>query len=190
MTEAPCCTEYSTSESYCSLSNFAARLDKLETLARLEETALSVLMRESGIAFFGSLILHSLAMAFVVGINFAIAFRLIGFAPRIKIAALSRFYLIHWYAAALIFISGTALLLAYPAKALTNPVFYIKLCAVVIGLLISKRIQNTFAYKPDVLVDSSSIKLAYLSIALWAITLTAGRFLAYTYSILLASRFY
>jgi len=147
-------------------------------------------MRESGVAFFSSLTLHSLAMAFVVGINFAVAARLIGFAPRLEMAALSRFYEIHWYAAAVIFISGTALLLAYPAKALSNPVFYIKLCAIVIGLLISKRIQSTFENKPEVLIENTSIKLAYLSIALWVITLTAGRFLAYTHSILLASRFY
>lgn len=147
-------------------------------------------MRESGIAFFSSLTLHSLAMAFVVGINFAVALRLIGFAPRLEMAALSRFYVIHWYAAALVFISGSALLLAYPAKALTNPVFAIKLCAVVIGLLISRRIQKTFSNKPEVSIDSVSIKLAYLSIALWAVSLTAGRFLAYTHSILLASRFY
>ena len=165
-------------------------LDELETLARLEETAFSILLRESGIAFFSSLTLHSLAMAFVVGINFAVALRLIGFAPRLEIAALCRFYVIHWYAAAAIFISGAALLLAYPAKALTNPVFYIKLCAVVIGLLISKRIQNTFSNKPEIPIDGISIRLAYLSIALWVITLTAGRFLAYTHSTLLASRFY
>lgn len=129
-------------------------------------------------------------MAFVVGVNFAVAFRLIGFAPRLNVSALSRFYVIHWYAAALIFISGSALLLAYPAKALTNPVFYIKLCAVIIGLLISKRLHSAFSNKPDTSIDSASIKLAYLSIALWVITLTAGRFLAYTHSILLASRFY
>ena len=165
-------------------------MDKLETLARLEETALSILMRESGVAFFSSLTLHSLAMAFVVGINFAVALRLVGIAPRLEISALCRFYAIHWYAAALIFISGAALLLAYPAKALTNPVFYIKLCAVVIALLISKRIQSTFLNKPKISIDSASIKLAYISIALWIITLTAGRFLAYTHSILLASRFY
>jgi hypothetical protein len=69
-------------------------------------------------------------------------------------------------------------------------VFYIKLCAVVIGLLISKRIQSTFLNRPKISIDSASIKLAYISIALWIITLTAGRFLAYTHSILLASRFY
>lgn len=148
------------------------------------------MMRESGVAFFTSLTLHSLAMAFVVGINFAVAFRLIGFAPRLEIAALSRFYTLHWYAATLIFVSGIALLLAYPAKALSNPVFYIKLSALAIGLLISRRNQKTFLNRTGISIDSISIKLAYFSLALWIVTLTAGRFLAYTHNILLASRFY
>lgn len=147
-------------------------------------------MRESGIAFFSALTLHSLAMAFVVGINFAIAIRLAGFVPRLEIAALCRFYTLHWYAAALVFLSGAGLLLAYPAKALSNPVFYLKLGALVLGLLISKRNQNTFLNNPATPIDSTSSRLAYLSIALWMIVLTAGRFLAYTHTTLLASRFY
>ncbi len=167
-----------------------AGLNQLETFAKIEETALSIWLRESGPAFFSSLTLHSLAMAFVVGINFAIALRLIGLAPRLQIASLCRFYTLHWYAAILILLSGIALLLAYPAKALTNPVFYIKLCALLLGLLISKRTQSRFLHKPDISIDPLTIKLAYLSIVLWTITLTAGRFLAYTHTTLLASRFY
>mgnify|MGYP006000043943 CR=1 FL=1 len=147
-------------------------------------------MRESGGAFFSALTLHSLAMAFVVGINFAIAIRLIGFFPRLEIAALCRFYPLHWYAAILIFVSGFALLLAYPAKALTNPVFYLKLCALLLGLLIAKYNQNRFLDRLTATIDNNSIGLAYLSIVLWSVTLSAGRFLAYTHSILLASRFY
>ena len=147
-------------------------------------------MRESGVAFFTALTLHSLAMAFVVGINFAIAIRLTGFFERLEIGALSRFYIPHWYAVLLVFLSGAALLLAYPAKALTNPVFYIKLCALAISLLISRRNQKKYLHNSAALTDSSTEKFAYLSIVLWVITLTAGRFLAYTHSILLASRFY
>jgi len=163
---------------------------KLETLARLEETALSIWMRESGFAFFSALTVHSLAMAFVVGINFAIALRLVGFAPRIEIAALSRFYSLHWYAAVFIFISGMALLLAYPAKALTNPVFYLKLAALTLGLLISRHFQATFFDRPKVTNDRRTINLAYVSVLLWVVTLTAGRFLAYTHHTLLASRYF
>ncbi|GJM13158.1 MAG: hypothetical protein DHS20C12_15610 [Pseudohongiella sp.] len=147
-------------------------------------------MRESGVAFFTSLTLHSLAMAFVLGINFSVAFRLIGLAPGLEISALSRFYKLHWYAACIIFISGLALLLAYPAKALSNPVFYLKLFALTYGLLISARAERTFLNRPGQAIDPTSRNLAYLSLALWVITLTAGRFLAYTHNTLLASRFY
>ena len=92
----------------------------MEIFARLEETALSIWFRESGVAFFGSLTLHSLSMALVVGINLAIAFRLIGLVPSFELRPLLHFYQIHWGAVFLIFVSGFALLLAYPAKALTN----------------------------------------------------------------------
>ncbi len=147
-------------------------------------------MRESGPAFFSSLTLHSLSMGFVVGINIAIALRLVGFAPRLDIHALTRFYTLHWYCAALIFVSGTALLLAYPAKALSNPVFYLKICALTIGLLISRRFQRTFSKPSEQAIDAQSVRLAYLSLLLWIVALSAGRFLAYTHSTLLASRFY
>ena len=87
----------------------------METLARIEVTALSLWFREAGLAFFGSLTLHSLAMALVVGINLAIAFRLLGIVPSFALKPLMRFYQMHWIAVILIFLSGLALLLAYPA---------------------------------------------------------------------------
>lgn len=148
-------------------------------------------MRESGAAFFTSLTLHSLAMAFVVGINFAIGLRLIGFAPRLSIEPLSRFYPIHWCCVAVIFVSGLALLTAYPAKALTNPVFYLKLVALVIALLISRHLQKYFSSASEVItIDRRTQILGGLSLLLWIVTITAGRFLAYTNSVLLASRFF
>ncbi|MEX0965522.1 MAG: hypothetical protein WDZ52_15960 [Pseudohongiellaceae bacterium] len=162
----------------------------METLARLEETTLSIWLRESGPAFFGALTLHSLAMGFVVGINIAVALKLIGFVPRLEITAVARFFTFHWYGVAFIFISGIALLLAYPAKALTNPVFYFKLCALSIGLLISRHFQNKFAIQRKNTIDRRSIGLAYLCLALWIAVVTTGRFLAYTHTTLLASRFY
>jgi hypothetical protein len=130
-------------------------------------------------------------MGFVVGINFAIGLRLIGFAPRLSIPPLVRFYPLHWYCAVLILVSGLSLLLAYPAKALTNPVFYLKLAALLIALLISRKLQKILAVDFDDFEQDKNIRrLAYLSLFLWVVTVTAGRFLAYTNSVLLASRFY
>ena len=133
----------------------------------------------------------TLAMAFVVGINIAVALRLVGFAPRISLPPLGAFYRLHWYATVLIFVSGIALLLAYPAKALTNPVFYLKLVALTVGLLIAVRFQQLLNSTDQWLLATPRYKqLAWVSLGLWIVTISAGRFLAYTHSVLLASRFF
>ena len=81
-------------------------------------------------------------MAIVVGINFAIALRLIGWVPQFYLSPFNRFYQIHWIGALVVLLSGIGLLLAYPAKALTNPVFYLKFAALSIGLLIAAWLQK------------------------------------------------
>ena len=163
----------------------------METLARIEITALSTWFRESGLAFFGSLTLHSLAMALVVGINLAIALRLLGIVPSFALKPLMRFYQMHWVAVILIFLSGFALLLAYPAKALTNPVFYAKFAMLSTGLMIASKLQRLIRTRPESELNSKTVKLAALaSIIVWVGTITTGRFLAYTNSVLLASRFF
>ncbi|MCH8174227.1 MAG: hypothetical protein IIC59_03480 [Proteobacteria bacterium] len=126
-----------------------------------------------------------------MGINIAINLRLVGFLPRFPLAPLFRFYRLHWLAAAVIFLSGLSLLMAYPAKALTNPVFYLKLSALVSALLISRYFQKMLALTGENFeLERLVPRLAYLSLVLWIVTVTAGRFLAYTHSVLLASRFY
>ncbi len=148
-------------------------------------------MRESGPAFFTSLTLHSLAMGFVVGINFAIALGILGIIPRFRLANFASFYSLHWYACLLILLSGLALLLAYPAKALTNPVFYAKLAALIFALLIARKFQKAIVFgAAEELKESPLRPWAVLSICLWIATITMGRFLAYTHDVLLASRFF
>ena len=163
----------------------------MQSLAILEETALSIWLRESGAAFFSSVTLHSLSMALVVGINFAIAFRLIGIVPTFDLKPFLKFYRLHWVAVIVIFLSGLALLLAYPAKALTNPVFYLKFSLLTIGLIISAWLQNQIqTHKIPDIAQHKFFWIAVASILIWIGTITAGRFLAYTNSILLASRFF
>lgn len=148
-------------------------------------------MRESGPAFFTALVIHALAMGFVVGINIALSLRLTGFANAIPLNPLHKFYPLHWLCVALIIVSGLALLLAYPAKALTNPVFYIKLVALSLALSISYyfqiQLRQQIAGAHSILHSKLVVNLAFLTLILWVITITAGRFLAYTNSVLLAS---
>jgi len=162
-------------------------------LARLEETAFSIWVRESEWGFFTALTFHSLSLALVVGINLAIAFRVLGVAPGVPLKHLPKFFPIMNGGLLLVLASGLVLLVGYPAKALSNEVFYLKLAAITVALLLTRHFATTLMSdsngKPR--ADESSFKwMAALALSLWVLSVGAGRFLAYTHSVLLASRFY
>lgn len=130
-------------------------------------------------------------MALVVGINIAVCIHVLMSAHQTAPSFFTRFYPLHWWGVIAIFLSGLALLAAYPAKALTNPVFYLKLVSLAIGLTIAKWFQNKLDIMPrnEQQLRRSKV-LACAALAAWLVTLFAGRFLAYTHSILLAARYY
>ncbi|MBT8146107.1 MAG: hypothetical protein KJN90_04595 [Gammaproteobacteria bacterium] len=160
-------------------------------LARLEETFLSTWIRETGWVFFTSLIFHSLALALVVGVSLVILWRELGFAAGIPASRLCGLLPLASSGLAIVFVSGCMLLLAYPAKALSNPIFYLKLAAIVCALAITWRIlsMNRLA-DPEPGRAGAHRTLACAALLLWLVSIAAGRFLAYTHSILLASSFY
>ena len=165
----------------------------MDYLLWLEETAFSTWMRESGPAFFGSLIFHSVGMGFVVGLHVAMNLRILGVAPGIPLSLMRRFFPVLWVGLVVVSVSGVLLLIAYPAKALTNPVFYLKLSAVVAALFVTRTL--TKAVLQDASHDAVSAPrnarvLAGLSLLLWAGVVTSGRLLAYTYNILMATHQY
>ena len=159
--------------------------------AWLEASAFSVWVRESPsvFAFPGILSVHAIGMALVVGLNAAIDLRILGFAPYIPLLEMKRFFPLIWIGFSMNAASGVALLIGYPTKALTNPVFYAKLAFIALGLVDLRLIRN------QVLRDSSLDKkpvptkgrlLAVASLACWAGAIATGRFLAYTYNALLS----
>lgn len=165
----------------------------MQELAWLEQTIFSIWLRESEWGFFFALVLHSLAMGVVVGINLAVALRVAGVAPAVPLSFMSRFYPLMRAGALVILVSGLLLLLAYPAKALTNPVFYIKLFCIVAALYIARRLRVRLMQNRshDFTVLPSHVRtIAGIALLLWILSVGAGRFLAYTNSILLASSFY
>jgi hypothetical protein len=85
-------------------------------------------------------------------------------------------------------LTGILLVIGYPTKALTNPVFYAKLLfvALAIGLMIRIRdevLPKTVSHAP--LPSARTRILAGLSLASWVATIIAGRLLPYTYTRLL-----
>ncbi len=165
----------------------------MDYLLWLEETPFSTWMRESGPAFFSSLIFHSVAMGFVVGVHVAMNLRILGLAPRIPLSLMRRFFPVLWVGLVVVSLSGALLLTAYPTKALTNPVFYLKLGAILAALFITRSLTKGVLQDPSYdagIAPGKARALAALSLLLWAGVVTSGRLLAYTYNILMASHQY
>lgn len=161
-------------------------------LAALEQTALSVWIREtpSVFAFPFILFLHTLGLGFVVGVSVAVNVWVLGFANRYPIAPLRQLLPVMWIGFAINAVSGVLLLVAYPAKALTNPIFYIKLGLIAVAVValtwlgrqVFARANAGRVFEPGFRVKG----VAATTLALWVGTIATGRFLAYTHSILMA----
>ena len=151
--------------------------------AWLEHTDLSVWIRESPslLVFPTFLIVHAFGMAFLAGTNAALDLRILGFAPRVPLAAMERFFPVLWFGFVINLISGLLLLIAYPTKALTNPVFYVKLGCIAGGMIVMTLIRTRAIRE-----GQKTNALAVVSLVLWAGAIVAGRLLAYTCTYLLA----
>ena len=153
----------------------------------LESTALSVWIRESINVFAFPMILayHTIGMGFVAGLNSAVDLRMLGVARRVPLLELRRFFPMMWAGFWLNAASGVLLLIAYPTKALTNPVFYLKLACIGFAVVIFRNIAKSVFRNPD--LDHGDVPargkwLAGASLFCWGGAILAGRLLAYTYT--------
>ena len=157
----------------------------------LESTALSNWLVESPsvFAFPTVLALHTIGLGLLAGLNTALDLRILGVAPQIPVVEFRRFVPIMWLGFWLNAASGVLLLIAYPTKALTNPVFYLKLALLAVALLILAAVRRRVLVEATGTATSfpAGVRgLAATSLACWAGTIATGRLLAYTYSRLTA----
>src|SRR5262245_26997863 len=165
-------------------------------LAWVESTPLSqwIVGSPSMFAFPGILVLHAIGMGFAVGVSAALDLRILGVAPRIPLMEMRRLLPVLWGGFWLNAVSGVLLLIGYPTKALTNPVFYLKLTLIAIAMVLLVRIsrsafddtvQSGAAIDPD--RQRRMRRMAIASLFCWGAAITAGRLLAYTYTRLTVS---
>jgi hypothetical protein len=152
----------------------------------IESTPLSVWTRESTsvLAFPAILSAHAIGMALAAGVNGAIALHMLGVGPGIPTREMRPFVGVLWAGFAMNVVSGLLLLVAYPTKALTNPVFYVKLSLIAIAMGIFAVIDRRLLRSPvpaDDWASGTGRFLAAASLVSWAGAITAGRLLAYTY---------
>ncbi|HEX7235781.1 MAG TPA: hypothetical protein VF405_02395 [Gammaproteobacteria bacterium] len=164
----------------------------LDLLTFLEDNRLSVFIREwpSVFGFPTILFLHTLGLAMVAGVSIAIDIWILRGARAgapLHLLGLTRTM---WLGFGINLVSGLALLLAYPAKALTNSVFYLKMTLVLLGVYVAVRINREIAARGGgaaVLTGTfDARRWAVVSLSLWAAATVTGRLLAYTYNVLFA----
>ena len=161
----------------------------IDALAWIEQTRLSVFVREDFYAYFVLLIFHAWGMAFLVGGGVAIALRVLGVASGARLERFAMFIPVMWIGAALALVSGLGLLAGYPAKALTNWIFALKFaCLIGAALLVRKIAREAFpAAARGEPVPRSTRWAAAGSLALWLGGVASGKLLLYTNTMLLTT---
>ncbi len=153
----------------------------VEVFARIEQWPLSIWAREDTYAYFVALISHAFGMALLAGGGIAISLRALGLGSGGSGLPKFRGFLpVLWLGAGLAAASGLVLLVAYPAKAFTNPVFAVKFACLGAAVALLPRLLRPAS-------TGSHRMLAVLSLALWLGAVAAGKLLLHTYRVLQVS---
>ena len=161
----------------------------IDALAWIEQTPLSVFVREDFYAYFVLLIFHAWGMAFLVGGGVAIALRVLGVASGARLERFAGFIPFMWLGAVMAAVSGLGLLAGYPAKALTNWLFALKFaCLIGAALLVRRLRREAFSLAAQGgAMPASARWTAAGSLALWLGGVACGKLLLYTNGILLTT---
>lgn len=154
-------------------------------LVWLEATPLSewIVGSPSLLAFPGILALHAIGMGLAAGLAAVLDLRILGVARGVPLIEFRRFQPVLWGGFWLNAVSGVLLLIGYPTKALTNPVFYLKLLLIAVAMVLFVRIDRLIR-SGDAAAPATARSLrplAITSLVCWGGAITAGRLLAYTY---------
>lgn len=158
-------------------------------LETVEQTGFSTWLREtqSVFGFYFVLTFHTFGLVLLVGPSAAIDLRILGVGSQIQLAPLKKCYKLMWMGFVLNAVSGLLLVYAYPTKALTNPVFYIKLMLIGLAVWTMQRLKTQVfgdLNLNEAAMEARGKYLAIWSLVLWVGAITAGRLLAYTYTYL------
>ena len=160
--------------------------------AWFENTQFSIWIREEWWVFPLILVVHSLGMGLMAGIGAASGLRVLGVARGVPMPLLRHFVPLLWCGFLASLLSGLLLLAAYPAKGLTNPLFYAKLTLLSAAMWLTLHVLRMHLSVGQYATNTSppiplATALAVMSLLLWAGVIAGGGFLAYTHDVLLAS---
>jgi hypothetical protein len=151
----------------------------------IENSAYAVWVRESPsiFAYTSILSLHAIGLAIIVGINYLIALRLLGFVPGIPLPALRKLFPWMYLGFAVNAFSGGSLLAANLTNDLENWLFLAKLVFIALAMINLELTRMWVFDKPVVAgpgeLPKHSRTVAIGAFVLWGLAMVAGRFTAY-----------
>jgi hypothetical protein len=139
------------------------------------------------------LFVHTLGLGVLVGLNSAIGLRLLGFAPRVPVAAMEPLFPYMWAGFWVNAVSGSVLFIADAPKKAANPSFIVKLVLIGLAVVVMRKLRrhafpiaenlnpsNRSNLSNPSVVTGRARMLAAMSLLLWVGAITAGRLMAYT----------
>jgi hypothetical protein len=154
-------------------------------LAALEETPVSLAIKESVWVYPVAEFLHIVGFVLLVGSAVGFDLRLLGLSRSISVRALAG-HLLPWAQVGLAIVvpTGVTMFLNEPTTMAANPAFRVKLvlvaCGIANALVFRWPFRSVERWDRDVTAPLGARLNAVLSLILWLSTLAAGRLIAYT----------
>ena len=155
----------------------------MEMLQALEGSQFSAWVRESPSiwAYPTILTLHTVGLGVLVGANWMVDLRVLGFARAIPASVLTRAFPLMWAGFWLNAVTGALLFVGDPTTKGTTAVFMWKLVMVAVGVMLMIALKRKL-YGRHIDAPAASMGLraiAATSLVLWIAAIAAGRWMAY-----------
>jgi preprotein translocase subunit Sss1 len=151
----------------------------------IENSAYAIWVRESPsiFAYTSILSLHAIGLAIIVGINYLIALRMLGFVPGIPLPALRKLFPWMYLGFTINLFSGASLLAANLSNDLGNWLFICKLVFILFAMINLELTKTHVFDRPGTVgvngLPKNAKVFAWGALILWGLAMVAGRFTAY-----------
>ena len=159
----------------------------MDAIHWVQDLSISTWIRQSSWMMLALSVLHLFGLAFVAGAGALIAGRALGLARGVEPARFACFVPVMWTGFGLTLLSGVLLMAAYPAKAVTNPILYVKFGCLIGAALLTRLLLARFSVPRDnsYALPRWSRTGGIVILAMWVGAIACGEMLKYTHTVLL-----
>jgi hypothetical protein len=143
----------------------------VSVFAWLEQTSLAMWigLSDSFFAYPLILLVHTVGLTLIVGVNLVVSLRVLGISPEMPLDELEQLFPLMWAGLFMNVLTGVLLFIAKATQFVSNPAFYLKMISIAAALAIFFAMRRR----------TPSRILAAASIVFWLLAIIGGRAMAY-----------